>query len=303
LTTQLRYEALAGYDKIGKEKKPRNLWVILLVAALVILLISVLGVFQRLQYIQRQSLIATEGYKAILETQIQEMGAASGAWETAASLIKMQAITETANVFVSATAAELDKQAQATSIAATASANALTATASINVCEDLRSSTYEIISGPELNPKAGTILRQGSLASKPAATWVIKNTGSCSWKQVLLWSTVDNNIVQPILKKNGAEVSLISLGDTPLLAPGEQVEIMLQFDPSNIKDVQGDWVIVVNGLTLNSQPHLLLDVKNWVVTIQDTSTPTRLVRTPKATPNTTSESPPVRVTDTPPSRP
>jgi hypothetical protein len=278
---RLYNEALTRYEQVNQPKKERKgLWIFLLIAALLILLVSVWGVFNRVQNLQRQNQVQAEiGYTISLATAVQDMGAAADAWGTAASNVRSQQSTATAGVLAAAAAAEAAANAQATAKAAEIQALTATPTVQVGICQNLNEAGLTVVSGPELLPSLGTLYKVGM--TPPQASWIIRNTGNCAWSQILTWSVFDNEIVQPIVMRDGQVVTPSANSGPIMIMPGEQIELVLQFPASSAQRIDGDWVMIVDGLSLVSQPHIILKANNWVIlTLLETPRPTTR---PKAT--------------------
>jgi hypothetical protein len=301
LRMRLYNEAVSRYEQVsGSKKERKGLWIFLMIVALLVLLISIWGIYGRIQRQKYEAQVQAElGYTISLATAVQDMGAAADAWGTAASLLQAQEETSTAVVVSTASAAQLAVIAQQTFQAATVMALTATPTSQATVCRNITDAALEIISGPVLTPSEGTIYRAG--LPRPQASWIVQNTGNCGWSQIYLWAIKENTIVRPIMKRNGQVVDLNTTGNQSLVAPGEQVEIVLEFPVIGAQKVEGDWVMVADGLSLVSQPHLEMTTKNWVVlAILSTPKPTRPVKTgsgPLPPPGVT---PPPRDTSVPP---
>lgn len=298
---RLYNEALSRYEQVNQPKKERKgLWLFLLIAAVLILLVSVWGVFNRLRNLQRENQVQAEiGYTISLATAVQDMGAAADAWGTAASNLQAQQNTATAIVFATATAAQEKANADSTAQAAAILALTATPTVQVGICQNINNAALEVISGPELTPRLGTLYRLGM--QSPQASWVIRNTGNCGWSQILVWSVFDNAISQPIIKRDGQVVTPSATSGPIMIAPGEQIELILEFPASSVQRINGDWVLVIDGLSLVSQPHMVLEANNWIIL--------NLLNTPKPTQKPKATSAPgggggggTNPTDKPPSR-
>lgn len=301
---RLYNEALSRYEQVNQPKKERKgLWLFLLIAALLILLVSVWGVFNRIRNLQRENQLQAEiGYTISLATAVQDMGAAADAWGTAASNLQVQQNTATAAVQATALALQQKENTEATAQAAAILALTATPTIQVAVCQNINNAGLQVISGPELSPSLGTLYRLGM--QSPQVSWVIRNTGECAWSQILVWSIFDNAISQPIIKRDGLEVTPSAASGPIMIAPGEQIELVLEFPASSAQRIDGEWVLVVDGLSLVSQPHVLLDARNWII-LNPLSTPKPTQR-PKATSGSGGVTSPggggTNPTDQPPSR-
>ena len=208
LRIRLYNEALSRYEQVNNSKKDRKgLWIILMIAAVFVLLVSVWGIYNRSQNLLRQSQVEAEmGYTRSLATAVQDMGAASDAWGTAASIIESRDMTGTAVLFGTATALQAGGVIEQTAQAATAIALAAAPSSQVGICQSIADAQIKVISGPTLLPAERTLYQPG--LQTPQATWVIQNDGVCGWGQILLWSVTDNLITQPIVKRNGQLVIL-----------------------------------------------------------------------------------------------
>jgi hypothetical protein len=102
------------------------------------------------------------------------------------------------------------------------------------------------------------------------------------------------------MKKDGVEIKFATEPGRPMVSPGEVIELVIVVEPENAKFIKGDWVMVINGLSLFAQPHLAVDEDNWVKITLATPTPTRGFRTPRPpSASPTDTAPPNRPTDTP----
>lgn len=299
---RLYNEAVSRYEQVsGGKRERKGLWVFLLVAALLVLLGSIWGVYIKLQNNQREARLQAEiGYTIGLATAVQDMGAAADAWGTAAGLLQAQQETATAAVIAAEAIAQQATQSFQASQTAAALALTITPTPSVQVCQSISDASMEIISGPAFSPQLGTFYRSGM--PRPQVSWVIQNSGRCAWSQLLLWSVLDNTITQPIIKRNGVIVTPSAPGNpTVSIAPGEQIELVLEFPATNATRVNGEWVLVADGLSLVSQPHIVLKNNNWVI-VGAVNTPklTRTPRTPRPDTGTSAKAtdvPGVRPTD------
>lgn len=298
LRRRLYNEALSRYDQVSNARRERKgLWAFLMVAALLVLLISVWGIYNRYQNQQREALLSAEAnYTIALATAVQDMGAAADAWGTAASLIDDQNSTATAIVRATQTAAQVAAEMQQTADAAGVLALTATPTTELAICQSINDASLQIASGPQLTPELRTYYTAGM--SNPQASWVVQNSGTCGWSQILLWSVFDNSVAQPIIKRNGQIVTPTADPAQSLIAPGEQIELVIEFPASKAQRVNNEWILVVDGLSMLSQPHLILKADSWVVLgPADQPTATRPVK--KATPGGTNPTSVIPSRDTP----
>ncbi len=298
LRRRLYNEALSRYDQVSSAKRERKgLWAFLMVAALLVFLISVWGIYNRFQNQQRDALLAAEtNYTIALATAVQDMGAAADAWGTAASIIDAQNSTATAVVNATQTAALVAAEMQQTADAAGVQALTVTPTTELVVCQNINEASLLIASGPQLAPELRTFYTAGM--TNPQASWVVQNSGTCGWSQILLWSVFDNSVTQPIVKRNGQVVTPTADPTQSMIAPGEQIELVIEFPASKAQRINNEWILVVDGLSMLSQPHLILKADSWVVLNPgDQPTATRSPR--KSTPGGTNPTSVIPSRDTP----
>ena len=267
--------------KVKKKKARKNIWGYLLVGAIVVMFVAIWAIYTGIQNQNRTTqLNAENSYTISLATAVQDMGAAAEAWGTAASILESQQSTATSSVFTTQTAVQAAAVARQTAQVATSTARIATPTQQAAICQNVNDANLYIVSGPDLLPVPGTLFKTGM--DSPQASWVIQNTGKCSWSQILVWSVLDNAIVEPIIKRNGEIVTSVPGGDQEMIKPGEQIEVVLQFPATGAQRVNGEWALVVDGLSLVPQSHLILNATNWIVLRSPpTATPTRVIRTPQ----------------------
>jgi tetratricopeptide (TPR) repeat protein len=202
---------------------------------------------------------------AALVTAAQQTVAAQDA-NAAAVLANRDATASARNVALIGTATS-----DAAALAGTATADAMalagtaTAQAEALVCRDV--GLYELAVAPEptLYPPPGTVYVVGAPPLSVRATWVMTNTGECSWQGVELHPLTGGEAVAPVLRRGGQRVARVE--------PGEQVEMVLAFSAWAARDVDVEWVVAVNGLSLFDQPHLRLTVARWMIVVTPTPTP------------------------------
>lgn len=166
-----------------------------------------------------------------------------------------------------------------------------TQTAEENLCIRIDRYTFEIIENePILQPAPPYTHVAGGQLPRINATWKLRNTGECTWHNVRL-RPLNANEPQPL--------------DLFEVQAGEEVDVTLNFDsPNGLQNVAEEWVLVVSSeggdLTLFDQPHLVLNVNNWIFIVTPTLTPTP-IPTPTDTP--TPEPPPPPKSTKNPTRP
>ena len=161
---------------------------------------------------------------------------------------------------------------------ATAAAQELDVRATAIACQNIQLYTVTVALEPQLAPEPGTIHVVGSPAPRVAATWRVTNTGQCDWESVALKPMSGGDAVPTSMSRAGEPVTSV--------APGETVEVELAFSPQAAQRVDGEWVLVVNGLSLFDQPHLRLAQEGWIVLVTPTATSTPTF-TPTPTPTFT----------------
>jgi hypothetical protein len=144
---------------------------------------------------------------------------------------------------------------------------AATSTATIPpfTCQEIEAYTVELVEGPILTPEPGFVYSSGSAAPPIRSTWVVKNTSSCNWEEILLASRTSQRLLVPFLRIDGQLVVPNSDESQYAIAPGEQVEILLGFTLTSARSIRSAWDLVINGFRLTNQPPLSLDVYNWVI--------------------------------------
>jgi len=275
-------ETLRRFKQVDSVKKDRKgVWVILLVGALVIMLVVAWGAYTRLQNQKHATQAAAEiGYTISLATAVQDMGAAAEAWDAAASTLESQQGTATISVLSTQTAVQVAANARQTAQVATSNAIVAMPTLELTICQNFNDANLQILSGPTFLPVPGTVEYVGM--DTPQISWVIQNSGECGWSEILVWSIFDNTIIQPIIKRNGEVVTAVPGRKQAMVAPGEQIEVVLQFPVLGAQKVSGEWVLVVDGISLVPQSHLILKPTNWIIISSLlTAKPTRVVRTPR----------------------
>jgi hypothetical protein len=93
---------------------------------------------------------------------------------------------------------------------------------------------------------------------------MIKNLSDCSLADWQVWTLQDGKSVIPRFRLGDQVYDPEETGIPFVLAPGQQVELMVPFDPENAKEVNNEWVMVTNGMYLFPAPHLNLQVESWV---------------------------------------
>lgn len=140
-----------------------------------------------------------------------------------------------------------------------------TATVKTLSCDDIEAYTVDVVEGPILTPVPGYIYGTGNPLPPIRSTWIIRNTGVCTWEEILLRSLTSQRLLSPYLRVNGQLIIPFTSQSDYSIAPGEQVEVLLGFTPDTARSIRTDWELVINGFELTNQPPLSLDVNNWVI--------------------------------------
>lgn len=131
-------------------------------------------------------------------------------------------------------------------------------------CNDIREIAYEILSGPELSPPAGTVVEDQPTAPGQI-TWLLKNTSGCAWVDISIWAIQSGSIKSTYLTKPGvANADLEQAQTVTYLAPGSQLKITLVIAAEKTASLEAEWVLQVNDLFAFPAPHLVVQVKDWI---------------------------------------
>jgi hypothetical protein len=144
----------------------------------------------------------------------------------------------------------------------------LTSTPSPFTCADVQAYTPEIVDGPILVPEMGHIYSPSTSPSRVSAGWVLRNNSPCTWESILLLSLSNNRLFVPYMRLNGQLVTEDDTTQSISVPPGGEIEVGLVFPMFMASGIRGEWVLVINNLRLHDQPHLTLDVKNWVLGLE-----------------------------------
>jgi hypothetical protein len=281
LWAQLHDEAVRRRDALKPAASRRWIAIIITSAAVVIALISV-GAVRAIQQGQRVSAVtATAVAAAAAETLAMEQ-AGSAARETRAAttatadwnaLETRQAGTATAQASATARTATVAAIATQTATAEAATAVAATKTAIACLQDDLY--TAKVNEVQNLSPEPGATVVTGGIQGIPliSASWVITNTGECTWEQLAL---------RRITGPSNYDVEI----DTQI-APNKQTELRIQFRELPINPVNAEWYIEANGKALIDRGgKIVLAVPTWIIPQTATPTPTN-TPTPTPTPTAT----------------
>lgn len=162
----------------------------------------------------------------------------------------------------------------------------------------------DLLSGPNITPDLGYIYDYRSQPPIAEVAWTIKNTGGCGWNQVVLLTQGLGRRIAPSFRKDG--LLFQPQAGQSFAEPGDTLMVLLYFNPKFASDIRGEWILEINGFTLADQPHLTLDVKNWITYIppilETQPVPNNPPEPPRPEPPTATP-PSARPTDPPTARP
>lgn len=215
--------------------------------------------------------IALDGM--ILETNVAQAstGTAQAGSATALAITKLtstqqaavaQAGTGTAQANAIATSAQGTALAQAAT--ATASSMVVEATAQADRCRDVSAYALEVSPEPEFSPLPGMTYVFSTSPITPTASWRITNVGSCNWIQLTAIPVSEDQEAVVSFWRGDEEIE-VSL-EQPV-GVDDTIEIVLSFEVLDARNISGEWVLVANELALLEQPHLMLEVQDWIVSI------------------------------------
>jgi hypothetical protein len=294
LMNRLNNEAKSRY---GNTTPPRSkiVWSFVLILSLFILVASIFGIYMRYDRLQRESQIASqEANAAVLATSIADMNQSANSVATAAEDLRLAQVraTEDTLALIALNQAEEEKSTAATM---TALAVMPEESPTLGPCTDTATIGYELVSGPHLTPEPFfSFLR--SRPPIPTSSWILKNTGSCIWENISFWSLLDGQAIDALIINNGEVINPDNAPVPILVSPGEQIEVAVKFRVDEARNVNEQFVVIVNGVSLEDLPHIDIQVEDWVIPV--TRTPTLKASTqPK---KATSAPPSARPTGTPP---
>jgi hypothetical protein len=280
----------------GAQSRTRWQWIGILFILLIFLVISIFGIYTWYGSLQNE-LQAERAFGQAMATSAYDSTVLAGEVQ-AQSTRQAATVTALAGAF----------QSQSTAQAATLIALTQAVTPAPAICQDAQSLIYDIVTGPELIPPAGTTYVNPP-PERLRALWKITNNGTCSWQKLLLWSIGDGQIIIPVIQRGKVLLDPLALNQPDGIAPGETIDVMIEFDPAMAVDVDRELVLMINDLSLMEHPRLLLEVKNWILRVTPTVLPTStsvpvIQPPPQATNPPQPTSPPPRPTDPPyPTRP
>jgi hypothetical protein len=125
--------------------------------------------------------------------------------------------------------------------------------------EDIR---FEIVTGPQLDPPLGTTIKTTGSA-EAQASWTIRNSSNCQWESLRLYSISKGLSRNPTLIRNG---SILEQKEGLFISSsGDFLTLSVTFRGDDAEKTTDEWILVINGFQLFSQPHLTLNVSKWVV--------------------------------------
>ena len=213
------------------------------------------------------------------------MGVAANVFATIESVIEIGAQTEATRA--AATASAIAAQANE-EIAATEMPEEISSVA----CTELEEVDYEVIEGPTLTPEQGYYYIAGSPKPEIYSSWLVRNTGTCVWENISFLSLFDGRIITPDFRQDGEDINLLERGGKLSVGPDDEIEILVPYELTQARNVNDEFIVMVNGISLVSLPHTIIQVNGWVITIQQTSnsTPTPQASNPNKPPG--GEAPP-----------
>jgi hypothetical protein len=168
----------------------------------------------------------------------------------------------TAQAIASTTAFQGTALAQAST--ATQSALASIATAEAIRCGNVTGYALELSSALDFDPPVGTEYIIDTETISPTVAWEVTNVGECKWERLEVRPASGEQEVRYALWREG-EFTEVTPEDP--LQNDETIQVILNFDVFESSNIDGEWVLVVNGLDLLEQPHLELDVEEWIILI------------------------------------
>lgn len=182
---------------------------------------------------------------------------------------KEATVTVLANQISAVEATSMVIAATATAEKATIEANketiAATTTSEIACINNATLYSLEVVSGPAFEPELGSVYENlVDMPGKVKATWTVNNTGQCPWRDVSMQLSSGVQTKIPTLYQGEEEVFVVP--------PNKQVEVTISFSREEVPEINQDWVLVTNGISLNTLLRLSLRGEKWV-TLLPTATP------------------------------
>jgi hypothetical protein len=195
--------------------------------------------------------------------------------QLAATQTAEQAASTAAQAFTlgqTATAGALET-ASTSAAAATATAQAdpiLQATSQALRClNDPSIHSLQVSEEPSLNPNPGTPYIYGSPAFPVYASWYVTNASPCEWDQLAVAAPPGGEEPRYTFWD---EVGQVEVSPEAPLRPGQSLKVVLSFKPLDAQNIDQQWALVANGLTLEGQPHLKLNIQGWIIPVEATLT-------------------------------
>jgi hypothetical protein len=289
---RLHEEARSRYLETKPNRRERYLWSGLIVIASIIFLVSIYGLFNRYSELQTQAELSMFSARTLTAIYAEEQSIiADAATATANALFFIEDTTPTPAII---------EEDEVISDFMTATAQVeIQVNKPVDVCSELSSYPLVIVSGPHLTPRPGYIYQPDSPEPTIQASWIIKNPGECKWEQIVLQDVNTGENIVPFLKQNGIQLDLTDLEQ--VINPEEDVEVTIGFRVRDAETINREWLLLINGFNLFSQPHITLKIDDWIIIQQATATPTKQVVKPTSKPPKATATP-GRVTEAPPTR-
>jgi len=266
---KLHKEAQSNYNQVSSSRKYRRVWGVVMLLGLVMLVVFVWGAYNRYTNLIAQAQQSNNGNgsssQVSIATAVSEMGVAANAWATAANAIEIGSKAEATRSAATAAAAGGALNQAAVSATESVPDDALAA------CVDMSSVDFILVEGPILSPNEGYYYVAGAVEPEITASWIVENTGNCYWESVGFLSLYDGSIIEPILKIDGEEIIPISPDGKVRIVPGDQIEIVVPFEITQARDLDDEYIVIVNDISLVNLPHTILHVVRWVIIINPTS--------------------------------
>jgi hypothetical protein len=296
---KIHTEAQANYTQVASSRKYRRVWGLVMLLGLVMLVVFVWGAYNRYTNLIAQAQQSNNGNsnssQVSIATAVSEMGMAANAWATAANAIEIGSNAQATRQAAAVSAAAALSNQVGVSATETVPDDALAA------CVDMDSVDFMLIEGPILSPNEGYYYVAGATEPDITATWIVENTGNCYWESVGFLSLYDGSIIEPVLKKDGEELIPVSPDGKVMILPGDQIEIVVPFEVTQARDINDEYIVIVNDISLVNLSHTILLVERWVIIINPTSQPVPPIKaTPPNDKPPTSGEPSERPTPEPP---
>jgi hypothetical protein len=171
--------------------------------------------------------------------------------------------TETAIAEAIKTTALADSQSLEATAQAVDATLQMEATATAEMLQCLEADTYslEVSSELDLEPPSGTDYITGTTPIQPMVFWELTNLSPCQWELISVKTLTGDYEVAVSIWRGSQEVE--DLRKSPV-GTGESILISLIFDILDATDVRGEWILMINDLELTDEPHLQLDVEQWI---------------------------------------